>query len=119
MAAKKKLTMGQLASLAAAAARSVDPEANKNLRRFSQVGVGLMKKSIQNYHAVDTGTMLNSTTAESINSSTILIGPTTDYATFVALGTSRVAARPFHTDSAAQLRKQIKDFGFSAKSLGL
>ena len=119
MATQKKLTMGQLASLATTAARQVTPESNRNLRQFAQVGVGLMKKSIQEYHAVDTGTMLNSTSAESLNNTTILIGPTTDYATYVALGTSRVTARPFHIDSATKLRGQIKDFGFSAKSLGL
>lgn len=117
--ADKTLTMGQLASLAKAAAAKVDPEANKALRTMAQVGVGLMKREIQAVHAVDTSTMLNSTVAESSGSKTILIGPTTDYAAYVALGTSRMAARPFHITSAEQLNKKMSDFDFSADKLGL
>lgn len=117
--ADKKLTMGQLASLVQAAAKKMDPESHTKLRQFSQVGVGLMKRSIQNMHAVDTSTMLNSVSAESVDKDTILIGPTVQYAAFVALGTSRMAARPFHIESAAQLNAQISDFGFSAEDLGL
>lgn len=105
-----EMTLSQLAALATAAAKKVDPACAKELRRFSQVGVGIMKKEIQNVHAVDTSTMLNSTSAESVGKDTILIGPTTDYAVYVALGTSRVAARPFHITAAAELNNQVKDF---------
>ena len=104
------LTLSQFASLAAAAAKKIDPNSSKELRRFSQVGVGLMKKEIQNVHAVDTSTMLNSTSAESVDKDTILIGPTVDYAAHVALGTSRVEARPFHITAATELNNQVKDF---------
>ena len=106
----KRLTMSQLAALASAEAKKVDPTCDKELRKFAQVGVGLMKSQIQAMHAVDTGTMLNSTTAESVGADSIEIGPTADYAAYVALGTSRVAARPFHVAAANELRKQVKDF---------
>lgn len=115
----KELTMGQLAALMAAAAKKVDPESDKTLRQFAQVGVGLMKGEIQAVHAVDTGTMLNSTSAESEGKRTINIGPTVQYAVYVALGTSRMAARPFHIMAANKLRQQINDFGFSAEDLGI
>jgi HK97 gp10 family phage protein len=116
--ADKKLTMSQLASLAKAAAKQVDPTVDKKLRTLAQVGVGLMKSEIQAMHAVDTGTMLNSTSAESVGKDTILIGPTVTYAAYVALGTSRMKARPFHIRSAQKLRAQAKEF-MSAEDLGL
>ena len=77
-----------------------------------------MKTEIQNMHAVDTGTMVNSTSAESAGKNTVFIGPTVTYATFVALGTSRMEARPFHLTTAAKLNDQAKDI-FSAEDLGL
>jgi len=110
--------MGQLAALVAAAAKQVDPTADVKLRTLSQVGVGLMKSEIQAVHAVDTGTMLNSTSAESDGKHTIFIGPTVTYAVHVALGTSRSAARPFHVTSAAKLNNEAKD-AFSAEDLGI
>lgn len=113
------ITMGQLASRFLAASRQVDDVASTEIRKFAQVGVGLVKKEIQAVHAVDTGTMLNSTEAEQMGRNTYLIGPTVNYATYVALGTSRVAARPFHTRAAKKLASQVGDFGFSADKLGL
>lgn len=113
------ITMGQLSSRYAQAASKTPSLTSKQVKQFSQVGVGLVKKSIQDLHAVDTGTMLNSTTAESAGKDTYLIGPTVQYASYVALGTSRMAARPFHTKAANQLSKQLNEFGVSAKDLGL
>lgn len=104
------MTMGQLASKLAAAADKTSPEAQKNLRALAQVGTGLVKRSIQEYHAVDTGTMLNSTVAEAAGPNAYLVGPTVQYAAFVALGTSRAAARPFHIAAAAKLSDQASDF---------
>lgn len=101
--ARRELTMGQLAALMRAAAKQVDPASDIKLRTFAQVGVGFMKSEIQGMHAVDTGTMLNSTSAESVSRTTILIGPTVTYAPYVALGTSRMAARPFHINAARKL----------------
>lgn len=113
------ITMGELASKFAGASRKVTPESTKNLRAMSQVGVGLVKSEIQAMHAVDTSAMLNSTTAESAGPKAYLIGPTVEYATFVALGTSRVAARPFHITAAAELNRQAGLFGFNKMDLGL
>lgn len=108
------ITMGQLASRFAQASQKVQPNADRQLQTFAQVGVGFVKSEIQNVHAVDTGTMLNSTEAERVDSETYLVGPTVSYAPYVALGTSRVAARPFHTKAAQKLSDQIskhfKDF---------
>ena len=111
--------MSQLASRYAAASRTAGVDASQQLKRMAQVGTGLVKREIQAVHAVDTGTMLNSTTAESVGRDTYLIGPTVDYAVFVALGTSRVAARPFHITAARKLAAQASDFGFDADGLGI
>ncbi|AUX82660.1 hypothetical protein PBI_KNOX_11 [Microbacterium phage Knox] len=111
------ITMGQLATRYAKA--SGKPIGSTELRRLAQVGVGIMKKEIQNVHAVDTGTMLNSTTAETAGKDTYLIGPTVNYAVYVARGTSRVAARPFDLTAARLLRSQVADMGFDPDSLGI
>lgn len=112
------ITMGQLASRFAKAATQISPQAEKALAVLAQVGVGYVKQEIQNVHAVDTGTMLNSTDAEQVGKDTYLIGPTVNYAPYVALGTSRMAARPFHITAARRLQKDAKDF-MTAGDLGL
>ena len=68
-------------------------------------------------HAVDTGTMLNSTQSERAGKA-YLIGPTVSYAPYVALGTSRMPARPFHIAAARRLSRDVKDF-LKAGDLGL
>lgn len=112
------ITMGQLASRFAVAATKVDPVSDQKLRTLSQLGVGYVKSEIQGMHAVDTGTMLNSTTAERAGKRTYLIGPTVHYAPYVALGTSRMPARPFHIAAARKLSRDIKDI-MRAGDLGL
>jgi predicted Ser/Thr protein kinase len=112
------ITMGQLASRFALAANKVSPVTDQKLRLLSQVGVGYVKTEIQNMHAVDTGTMLNSTQAERADKNTYLIGPTVTYAPYVALGTSRMVARPFHIVAARKLAHDAKDL-FTAEDLGL
>jgi phage gpG-like protein len=102
------ITLGQLASKFRVAAQRLGPEAQQELATLAQVGVGFMKSEIQGFHAVDTGTMLNSTTAEKDGSTAFLIGPTVTYAPYVALGTSRMPARPFHITSARKLRAVAK-----------
>lgn len=112
------ITMGQLASRLAVAASKVQPVSDQKLRTIAQLGVGYTKDAIQEVHAVDTSTMLNSTTAEQAGRSVYLIGPTVSYAPYVALGTSRMQARPFHLIAARKLQKDIKDF-MKAGDLGL
>lgn len=104
------MTMGQLASKFLLAAGKVDPVSDQKLRTLSQVGVGYVKEEIQAVHAVDTGTMLNSTQAERADAKSYLIGPTVTYAPYVALGTSRMAARPFHIMAARRLDRDAKNF---------
>lgn len=111
------MTMGQLASKFLLASQKVDSVSDQKLRTLAQVGVGYVKQEIQALHAVDTGTMLNSTTAER-DGKAYLIGPTVDYAPYVALGTSRMAARPFHIRAAKRLNTDAKDF-MDAEDLGL
>lgn len=113
------ISMSQLASRYAAASRNVDGATRKKMAQFAELGVGYVKRSIQDYHAVDTGTMLNSTTRESAGKNTYLIGPTVQYAPFIALGTSRMAARPFHIKAANQLRSKMRSMGFKAGDLGI
>lgn len=113
------MTMGELASRFLAASKKVKPESSKQLKGLAQVGVGLVKREIQNVHAVDTGAMLNSTEASVAGPNTYLIGPTVAYAPFVALGTSRMAARPFHVTAAQALNKQAGLFGFEEMDLGV
>lgn len=103
------ITLGQLASRFGEAAQKFPAESSKQLRTLAQLGVGIMKSEIQGFHAVDTGTMLNSTTAEQVSSTAWLIGPTVRYAPYVALGTSRMPARPFHITAARKLREQAPD----------
>lgn len=112
------ISMSQLASKFAAASKEVTPAVERNLNRLAQVGVGLVKSEIQGFHAVDTATMLNSTTAERTGPREFLIGPTTLYAPFVALGTSRMAARPFHITAARKLQEQASEV-LKAEDIGL
>lgn len=111
------ITMGQLATRFAQAASRVGPVTDKQLRSLAQVGVGYVKAEIQAVHAVDTGTMLNSTTAEK-DGKGYLIGPTVKYAPYVALGTSRMPARPFHLRAAKRLQGAINQ-GDILRDLGL
>lgn len=111
------IDMSELASRYKEASKNVDM--GKSVSQFAQVGVGLVKKAIQDMHAVDTGTMLNSTTAEKVGDNSYLIGPTVEYAPFVALGTSRVGARPFHIKAANELAKQVEEFGIRPDDLGI
>ena len=111
------MTMGQLASQFQSAAKRVTPATDTALRTLAQVGVGYVKQEIQGMHAVDTGTMLNSTTAER-DGKTYLIGPTVDYAAYVALGTSRMPSRPFHIRAAKRLQSAIKQ-GDILRDIGL
>jgi len=111
------ITMGQLAARFLLAANRVEPAKETALRTLSQVGVGYVKEEIQAVHAVDTGTMLNSTTAER-DGDAYLIGPTVSYAPYVALGTSRMPARPFHIRAAKRLQSSLKNTDF-VKEIGL
>lgn len=111
------MTMGQLASKFSLAATRVKPASDKALATLAQVGVGFVKSEIQGMHAVDTGTMLNSTQAEK-SGDMYLIGPTVTYAPYVALGTSRMPARPFHIAAARRLQGKINQ-GDILRDLGL
>lgn len=113
------ITMGQLASRFAEAASKVPSVSEESVRTLAQVGVGLVKSEIQSMHAVDTGTMLNSTDAEKISATTYLVGPSVDYAAYVALGTSRMPARPFHIAAAKKLAAQAGEMGFNTSKLGI
>lgn len=113
------ITLSQLATRLAKAADKVPAVTNKELEKMAQVGSGYMKSSIQELHAVDTGTMLNSTTVEKSGDKEYSIGPTVDYAIFVALGTSRMEGRPFHTIAANKLNKDASAFGLKPENLGL
>jgi hypothetical protein len=112
------ITLAQLAGRYALAASKVPTVTDQKLRTLVQAGVGLMKGEIQNFHAVDTGTMLNSTQAEQVSRQTYLIGPTVNYAPYVALGTSRMPARPFHITAARKLAPLAKDI-LGVEDLGL
>lgn len=113
-----EINMGQLGAKFNIAADKLGPEAERKLGVLSQLGVGYVKDEIQGMHAVDTGTMVNSTTAEKQGILSYLIGPTVLYAPYVALGTSRMLARPFHITAAARLNEDVKDF-IKAEDIGL
>lgn len=112
------VSMGQLGDRFNIAANKLGPVSEKNLATLAQLGVGYVKEEIQSMHAVDTGTMLNSTQAERASSNMYLIGPTVFYAPYVALGTSRVEGRPFHITAARRLMEDNKDL-FTVEDLGL
>lgn len=111
------ITLGMLADRFTKASGKVQPVTDQQLRTLVQVGVGYMKTAIQGVHAVDTGTMLNSVTTEKVDKG-YLIGPTVTYAPYVALGTSRMAARPFHLHAAKKLQGAINQ-GNLLRDLGL
>ena len=103
------ITMGQLASLLSQESVQVKSTMSSKLRVFAQLSIGEMKNQIHIYHAVDTGTMLNSVTSDHVSDMEYLIGPTVDYSTFVANGTSRVNARPFHEKTADVMRGRVQE----------
>lgn len=112
------ITLGQLASKFAKAAQETPEVLDKKMRVITKLGEGIMKREIQKVHAVDTGTMLNSVTTEAAGNRSYLIGPTVKYAPYVALGTSRMPARPFHISAAKQLEAQLPEI-LKAGDLGL
>ena len=112
------MSLGDLSSAFNKAARALPQATEQGLRTLAQVGVGYVKEEIQKAHAVDTSTMLNSTTAEAAGKGAYLIGPTVKYAPYVALGTSRMAARPFHVYAARRLSADVKRADF-LKDLGI
>lgn len=111
------ITLGMLADRFAKAAGKIGPVTDQQIRTLAQVGIGYMKSSIQSVHAVDTGTMLNSVTMDKVDKG-YLIGPTVRYAPYVALGTSRMAARPFHIYAAKRLQGAINQ-GDILRDIGL
>lgn len=113
------MTMSAFVKVIGSAIDKVDKEAEQTLNRLGQVGVGLMKRMIQKVHAVDTGTMLNSTMAEKAAPLAYLVGPTVDYATYVAMGTSRRQGRPFHILAGRELVKEASRVGFDVRGIGL
>lgn len=113
-----EMTMGQLASKIAAASEKIGPLAEQKMAKLALVGTGHVKSEIQAMHAVDTGTMLNSTTAEKVGKLAWLIGPTVGYAPYVALGTSRMPARPFHITAAQLIIRDAQEV-FGEVDLGI
>lgn len=113
------ITLSQLAQRYGRAAGGLNGPLQKKLATLAQVGVGLCKRAIQAYHAVDTGNMLNSVRSQASGQWTYLIGPTMPYSIYVARGTSRMAARPFDQMAANQLDAQVKSLGFDASALGI
>ena len=112
------ISLAELASRFAQAADQVEPVSEMKMRTVVAIGEGIMKQEIQAVHAVDTGAMLNSVTSEKLGPVAYAIGPTVSYAPYVALGTSRMPARPFHITSARKLQSQIPDI-LKASDLGL
>lgn len=102
-----EMNMGQLASKLILSAKKVGPVTDQKVATLAQVAVGYVKTAIQQVHAVDTGSMLNSTSADKVGDKTYLVGPTVTYAPYVALGTSRMAARPFHLIAKRKLQEAI------------
>lgn len=113
------ITLGQLSKKMAEAAKKTSTVSEKELDKLALLSSGHVKEAIQSVHAVDTATMLNSTTVSKEGTNTRLVGPTVGYATFVALGTSRMAARPFHEIAAKATAQDAKDFGLDANKMGL
>lgn len=114
------MTMSQLASKFIGASKQVTPLMERKLDTIAQAGVGTMKRSIQGFRAVDTGAMLNSVESEKTGPRDRLIGPTVKYAPYVALGTSRMPARPFHITATKKMESIIPAvMAMTAKELGL
>ncbi len=113
------INMDQLADRYKDASVKVGKVTEKELAKLAQVGVGIMKQSIKDYKAIDTGNMRNSVTSRKEGSESYSIGPTVGYSIYVALGTSRMVARPFHLDSARKLASKVDDLGFGPDEIGI
>ena len=110
-----EITMGDLAIKLKTAGEQFDEASARSLARCAQLGVGHMKSAIQGVHAVKTSTMLNSVRPDRKSVSEYWIGPTVEYAPFVAFGTSRMQARPFHEIAARQLIRTCEQVFASAE----
>lgn len=100
------------------AANRLPDTVDRTLRDVAQYTVGVMKTEISHvWHAVDTGAMLNSVTAERKGPNTYLIGPTQSYSGYVALGTSRMAARPFHITTYNKVVPKLESLNITAELL--
>lgn len=94
------MELKHLGSMYDKAASQLPDMVDKTLRAAAQYTVGVMKTEISHvWHAVDTGAMMNSVKAVKEGQHTYLIGPTQHYSGYVALGTSKRAARPFHVST--------------------
>ena len=97
------------------AASQLPDMVDKTLRAAAQYTVGVMKTEISHvWHAVDTGAMLNSVTAIKEGSHAYLVGPTQSYSAYVALGTSKMAARPFHISTYNKVLPKLESLSVTA-----
>lgn len=109
------MELNRLGNLYDKAASQLSDTVDKALEEASQYVVGVMKTEISHtWHAVDTGAMLNSVKAAKEGSNTYLIGPTQSYSGYVALGTSKMAARPFHITAYNKVLPKLESLNITA-----
>lgn len=88
---------------------------DKALSEAAQYVAGVMKVEISHvWHAVDTGAMLNSVKAKKDGAHAYLVGPTQSYSAYVALGTSKMAARPFHVSTYNKVLPKLESLNITA-----
>lgn len=110
------MELKHLGSLYDKATNQLPDAIDKTLRAAAQYSVGVMKTEISHvWHAVDTGAMLNSVTAKREGPHSYLIGPTQHYSGYVALGTSKMAARPFHISTYNKVLPKLESLNVTAE----
>lgn len=109
------MELNHLGNLYDKAASQLSDTVDKTLKEAAQYTVGVMKVEISHtWHAVDTGAMLNSVTALRKGQNTYLVGPTQSYSGYVALGTSKMAARPFHISTYNKVLPKLESLNITA-----
>lgn len=109
------MELKHLGRLYGQAADQLPNTVDKALSEAAQYVAGVMKIEISHtWHAVDTGAMLNSVRPQKDGSHAYLIGPTQSYSAYVALGTSKMAARPFHISTYNKVLPRLENLNITA-----
>lgn len=97
------------------AANQLPNTVDKALSEAAQYVAGVMKVEISHtWHAVASGAMMNSVKPKKDGAHAYLVGPTQSYSAYVALGTSKMAARPFHISTYNKVLPRLENLNITA-----
>lgn len=109
------MELNRLGNLYDKAASQLPNTVDKALAQAAQYVTGVMKIEISHtWHAVDTGAMMNSVKPVKGGKNAYLVGPTQHYSAYVALGTSKMSARPFHISTYNKVLPKLESLDITA-----